>query len=249
MKHRTYPAESGGESTQERAGTLYIVSTPIGNLEDITLRGLRILREVDLIAAEDTRRSGMLLQHFGIQKPLTSFFQGNEQKKKDFVLSRLEEGKNVALVSDGGTPGISDPGYPLIRAAIEKGIPVIAIPGPCAAIVSLSVSGLPTDAFRFRGFLPRKSTKRREVLREWIEACETLVFYESPHRIGETLRDILDILGDRQMALGRELTKVHEEVLRGRVSDLLNELAKRKLKGEMTLVISGKGRRRERGTQ
>jgi 16S rRNA (cytidine1402-2'-O)-methyltransferase len=249
MKHRTYPAESGGESTQERAGTLYIVSTPIGNLEDITVRGLRILREVDLIAAEDTRRSGMLLQHFGIQKPLTSFFQGNEQKKKDFVLSRLEEGKNVALVSDGGTPGISDPGYPLIRAAIEKGIPVIAIPGPCAAIVSLSVSGLPTDAFRFRGFLPRKSTKRREVLREWIEACETLVFYESPHRIGETLQDILDILGDRQMALGRELTKVHEEVLRGRVSDLLNELAKRKLKGEMTLVISGKGRRRERGTQ
>jgi 16S rRNA (cytidine1402-2'-O)-methyltransferase len=249
MKHRTYPAESGGESTQERAGTLYIVSTPIGNLEDITLRGLRILREVDLIAAEDTRRSGMLLQHFGIQKPLTSFFQGNEQKKKDFVLSRLEEGKNVALVSDGGTPGISDPGYPLIRAAIEKRIPVIAIPGPCAAIASLSVSGLPTDAFRFRGFLPRKSTKRREVLREWIEACETLVFYESPHRIGETLQDILDILGDRQMALGRELTKIHEEVLRGRVSDLLNELAKRKLKGEMTLVISGKGRRRERGTQ
>lgn len=242
MKSRKLSSPAA-ETQTKRFGTLYVVSTPLGNLEDITLRSLRILREVDLIAAEDTRRTGILLQHYGIQKPLTSFFQGNEQKKKEIILNRLREGRKVALVSDGGTPGISDPGYPLIREALEEGVAVVPVPGPCAAIASLSVSGLSTDAFRFRGFLPRRSGKRREVLNEWARARETLVFYESPHRIVRTLQDILEVLGDREMALARELTKVHEEVLRGRVSEVLSAITQRKPKGEITLVISGKGRK------
>jgi len=224
-------------------GTLYIVSTPIGNMEDITLRALRILKEVDLIAAEDTRRTGLLLKHFGIQAPLTSYFEGNELKKKEFILEKLKEGKKVALVSDAGTPGVSDPGFRLIQLAIENQLPIVPVPGSSAVITALSVSGLPTDAFLFKGFLPHKSKKRRDLLGELENVRETLVFYESPHRISETLRDILEILGDREIVLTRELTKVYEEIIRGKVSEILNQVGDRTLKGEITLVISGKTRK------
>jgi 16S rRNA (cytidine1402-2'-O)-methyltransferase len=232
-------------------GILYIVSTPIGNLEDITLRALRILKEVHLIAAEDTRRTALLLSHFEIRKPLTSYFEGNELKKREVILSRLKEGNPVALVSDAGTPGISDPGYRLIQQAIKHGIPVVPIPGPSAVIAALSVSGLPTDAFLFKGFLPHKSKKRSDLLLQVGEARETLIFYESPHRLSEALKDILETLGDREMVLTRELTKVYEEILRGKVSEIQSQIAGRRLKGEITLVISGRTRKetrtRERG--
>jgi 16S rRNA (cytidine1402-2'-O)-methyltransferase len=224
-------------------GTLYIVSTPIGNMEDITLRALRILKEVDLIAAEDTRRTGLLLKHFGIQASLTSYFEGNELKKRDFILAKLKEGKKVALVSDAGTPGVSDPGFRLIQLAIENQLPIIPVPGSSAVITALSVSGLPTDAFLFKGFLPHKSKKRRDLLQELENVRETIIFYESPHRISETLRDILEILGDRETVLTRELTKVYEEIIRGKVSEILNQVGDRTLKGEITLVISGRTRK------
>jgi len=227
-------------------GTLYIVSTPIGNREDITLRALRILKEVDLIAAEDTRHTGLLLRHFGIQTPLTSYFEGNELRKKEFILSKLTQGERVALVSDAGTPGISDPGFRLIRTAIEHEIPIVPVPGASAVIAALSVSGLPTDAFVFRGFLPHKTKRRRDLLEELADVRETLIFYESPHRISETLRDIYEVLGDRKIVLTRELTKIYEEVLRGKVSEIQLQIGERKLKGEITLVISGKDTVRKR---
>jgi 16S rRNA (cytidine1402-2'-O)-methyltransferase len=212
-------------------------------MEDITLRALRILKEVDLIAAEDTRRTGLLLKHFGIQAPLTSYFEGNELRKREFILAKLKEGKNVALVSDAGTPGVSDPGFRLIQLAIENQLPIIPVPGSSAVITALSVSGLPTDAFLFKGFLPHKSKKRRDLLKELENVRETLVFYESPHRISETLKDILEILGDRETVLTRELTKVYEEIVRGKVSEILNQVGDRTLKGEITVVISGKTRK------
>lgn len=224
-------------------GTLYIISTPIGNREDITLRALRVLREVDLIAAEDTRHTGLLLKHFGIETSLISYFEGNELKKRDLLLFRLKQGDSVGLVSDAGTPGISDPGFRLIRLAIENRIPVVPIPGPSAVITALSVSGLPTDAFFFKGFLPHKSKKRRELLENLEDVRETIIFYESPHRIAETLKDILDILGDREIVLARELTKLYEEVLRGRVSEIQNQVTGRRIKGEITLILSGKTRK------
>jgi 16S rRNA (cytidine1402-2'-O)-methyltransferase len=224
-------------------GILYIVSTPIGNLEDITLRALRILKEVDLIAAEDTRHTGLLLKQYGIQKPLTSYFEGNELKKKEIILSKLNQGERIALVSDAGTPGISDPGFRLIQIAIENQIPVIPIPGPSAVISALSIAGLPTDAFLFKGFFPHKSKKRRDLLIQLVEVRETLIFYESPHRIAETLKDIVEILGDREMVLTRELTKLYEEILRRKVSGIQKQIGERKLKGEITLVISGKTRK------
>ena len=220
-----------------------MVSTPIGNLEDITLRALRILKEVDLIAAEDTRRTGLLLKHFGIETPLTSYFEGNELKKGEWLMTRLKEGERIALVSDAGTPGISDPGYRLVRLAIENEIPVIPIPGPSAIITALSTSGLPTDAFLFKGFLPHKSKRRREILQEVKEARETLIFYESPHRITQTLNDMVEILGDREMVLARELTKRYEDILRGKVSQIIEQLKGKKLKGEITLIVSGKRRK------
>ena len=231
-------------SLNSTKGMLYIVSTPIGNREDITLRALRVLKEVDLIAAEDTRHTSLLLRHFDIQKPLTSYFEGNEFKKKEFILSKLKQGHRIALVSDAGTPGISDPGFRLIQTAIENEIPIVPIPGPSAVIAALSVSGLPSDAFLFRGFLPHKMKKRRDLLKELEDVRETLIFYESPHRISETLKDVYEVLGDREIVLTRELTKIYEEVLRGKVSEIQTQMGERKLKGEITLVISGKTRKK-----
>jgi 16S rRNA (cytidine1402-2'-O)-methyltransferase len=232
----------GSSNLNATKGILYIVSTPIGNLEDITLRALRILKEVDLIAAEDTRHTVLLLRHFGIQKPLTSYFEGNELRKKEFILSRLKQGDRIALVSDAGTPGISDPGFRLIQTAAESEIPIVPIPGPSAVIAALSVSGLPTDAFLFKGFLPHKSKKRRDLLKQLEETKETLIFYESPHRLTETLKDILDTFGDREIVLTRELTKIYEEILRGKVSEIQKQIGEKKLKGEITLIISGRTR-------
>ncbi len=225
-------------SSIKNRGVLYIVSTPIGNLEDITLRALRILKEVNLIAAEDTRRTQILLSHFEIKTPMTSYFEGNEIKKREYILTKLMEGENVALVSDAGTPGISDPGYRLIQLVIKNNIKVIPIPGPSAVITALSVSGLPTDGFIFKGFLPHKSQKRKNQLQEMKDLKETLIFYESPHRIFQTLKDIFEILGDREIVLTRELTKIYEEILRGKVSEIIGQIEGRKIKGEITLVIS-----------
>jgi 16S rRNA (cytidine1402-2'-O)-methyltransferase len=231
-------------SSNSTKGTLYIVSTPIGNREDITLRALRILKEVDLVAAEDTRHTGLFLKHFGIQTPLTSYFEGNELRKKELILSKLMQGERIALVSDAGTPGISDPGFRLVQAAVENQIAIVPIPGPSAVIAALSVSGLPTDAFLFKGFLPHKMKKRRDLLKELADVRETLIFYESPHRISEALKDIHEVLGDREIVLTRELTKVYEEIIRGRVSEIRNQVGERPLRGEITLVVSGKIRKK-----
>lgn len=221
------------------AGTLYIVATPIGNLEDITLRALRILKEVDLIAAEDTRRTRKLLTHYGIQKPLTSYHEHTGKTKSAQLIHRLREGCRMALLSDAGTPLLSDPGFRLVQAVIGEGIPVIPIPGPSALTAVLSASGLPTDSFIFEGFLPAKKNARREKLASLREEERTLVFYEAPHRVRESLLDLLKILGDRAVVLGREVTKIHEEFLRGPVSQVIIEAKRREWRGEITLVVAG----------
>jgi 16S rRNA (cytidine1402-2'-O)-methyltransferase len=223
------------------SGTLYVVATPIGNLEDITLRAVRILRDVDRIACEDTRQTRKLLDRHGIAKPLVSYHEHNEQARAEELLRELEAGKNIALVSDAGTPLIADPGYRLVAQARAHGITVSPVPGPSALVSALSASGLPTDAFFFGGFLPAKKTQRRKVLEEMKAYSATLVFYEAPHRILEALRDIAEILGPRPVTLARELTKIHEEFLEGTPMELEEALAKRpSLKGEITLMI-GKG--------
>ncbi len=220
-------------------GTLYIVATPIGNLEDITLRAVRVLKEVDIIAAEDTRHTQKLLNHYGIKTPVTSYFEHNKAAKGDFLAGRLKEGKDVALVSDAGTPGISDPGYNLVKGAIEAGIRVVPIPGPSAAITALSVSGFPTDIFAFEGFLPAKEKARNDRLETLRREERTLIFYESPQRLLSTLKGIRDIIGDRNIAILRELTKIHEEAVRGRVSDILEALKNRAIKGEVVIILEG----------
>lgn len=223
------------------SGTLYVVATPIGNLEDITLRALRILREVDQIACEDTRHTRQLLDRHGISKPLVSYHEHNEQTRADELLSALEAGQNIALVSDAGTPLIADPGYRLVAQARSRGVTVAPIPGASALITALSASGLPTDSFYFGGFLPAKKTQRRKTLEQMKGYPGTLVFYEAPHRIAESLGDIAEVLGPRRVTLGRELTKIHEEFLVGDASELLIALEQRPpLKGEITLMI-GKG--------
>jgi len=220
-------------------GALYIVATPIGNLEDITLRALRILKEVDLIAAEDTRHTRKLLDHYGIDKPLTSCHEHNEKTKARDLVARLERGENVALVSDAGTPTLSDPGYRLVRQAVEAGVNVVPVPGPSALTAALGASGLPTDRFVFEGFLPAKKGERRKRLNKLREETRTLVFYEAPHRIKESLADLLEILGDRELVLGREITKVYEEFIRGRLSEVIVQAEHRELRGEITLVVTG----------
>ncbi len=217
--------------------SLYLVSTPVGNLEDITMRALRILREADLIACEDTRHTGRLLDHFGIRKPLISYHEHNEQARAGELVDRLVAGEKIAVVSDAGTPGISDPAYRIVRAAIDRGIEVIPIPGATALIAGLVASGLPTDAFLFGGFLPPKKTARRSRLEGLRGERATLVFYEAPHRIRETLLDAEEVLGDREASLARELTKMHEQFIRGPLSAIRARLDQPR--GEMTLVIAG----------
>jgi 16S rRNA (cytidine1402-2'-O)-methyltransferase len=221
-------------------GTLYIVSTPIGNLEDITLRALRILKEVDLIAAEDTRHSLKLLNHFNIRKPLVSYWGEKEKVKAEETLQRLKDGQSVALISDAGTPGISDPGTVLIGKAIEEGIRVVPVPGPSAVITALSLSGFSTEEFTFCGFLPAKETQRRKVLERISLEERTLVFYEAPHRILEAIADIAGMMGERKVVVIRELTKLHEEVFRGTVSVVLEGLEHSTIAGEYVIILEGR---------
>jgi 16S rRNA (cytidine1402-2'-O)-methyltransferase len=228
----------------ERPGTLFVVATPIGNLEDVTLRAVRILREVALVACEDTRRTARLLQAHGIATPTTSFFEHNERWKGERILRALREGRDVALVSDAGTPGISDPGFRLVREARAEGLPVVPVPGPSAAVAALSVSGLPTDRFLFVGFLPSRAQARRTALRDLAAEPSTLVVYEAPTRAIDTLADMAEAWGDREAFLCREATKVHEEYVRGRLGTLRETLeARGEVKGEIVLVVAGAPKR------
>lgn len=226
-------------------GTLYIVATPIGNLEDITLRALRILKEVDLIAAEDTRQTRKLLTHFAISTPLSSYYDHIEVAKAPVLLSQLQAGKNIALVSDAGTPGIADPGYRLVKSAAEAGITIVPIPGPSTVAALLSIGGLPTDRFAFEGFLPAKPSHRRKALQQLKDEERTLIFFESPHRLLDMLSDLDAIFGDRQISIGRELTKRYEEVLRGTIKTVAASLAQREVKGEVAVLVTGASKQEE----
>jgi 16S rRNA (cytidine1402-2'-O)-methyltransferase len=220
-------------------GILYIVATPIGNLEDITLRALRVLKEVDVVAAEDTRHTQILLSRHDIHTQLTSYHEHNEKTKAQELVTRLARGQNVALVSDAGTPAISDPGFRLVVQAIRAGVRIIPIPGASALTAVLSASGLPTDRFVFEGFLPAKKSQRREKLQTLRDETRTLIFYEAPHRLKEALDDIHELLGNREAVLAREVSKIHEEFLRGPVSELVRTLGGGEMRGEVTLIISG----------
>ena len=220
--------------------TLYLVPTPIGNLEDITLRAINVLKEADLILAEDTRTSGKLLQHFGIATPMMSYHMHNEHKVTDRVVERLKAGDNLALISDAGTPGISDPGFLLTRACIEAGVPVVSLPGPTALIPALVNSGLPSDRFCFEGFLPPKKGRQTR-LKELSEEGRTMVFYESPHKLLKTLENFMEFFGsDRPASVSRELTKVFEETVRGTLSEVLEYFRQNPMKGEFVIVVGGK---------
>lgn len=231
----------GGLSGKEHpvAAALYIVATPIGNLEDITLRALRILKEVDLIAAEDTRRTIKLLNYYQIKTPLTSYFEHNKLTKGPAILRQIKEGKKVALVTDAGTPGISDPGFHLIRLAVDDNIPVVPIPGPSALTAALSAAGLPTHQVLFIGFLPDKKGARRRVLEGLKDLPYTMVFYQSPYKLGKYLDDYLEILGDRPVVVAREITKIHEEFWRGTLSLAREIWVGKEVRGEITLIIEG----------
>ena len=218
-------------------GTLYLVATPIGNLEDITLRALRTLKECDLVAAEDTRHTGQLLKHFGIATPLLSCFRFNEARRSEEIIDRLGRGEKVALVTDAGSPGISDPGERVVKAALSAGYRVEPDPGACALVTALTASGLPTDEFHFIGFLPRKSAQRRNRLEALESVPGTLVFYESPYRLGKLLADLSDIFADRPVVLARELTKKFEEFLRGSAAELLEAAKRRASKGEFVVMV------------
>ncbi len=220
-------------------GTLYLCATPIGNLEDITLRVLRILKECDLIAAEDTRHTRKLLAHFDIHTSITSYHAHNKESKGKQLLKKLQQGLNIALVTDAGMPGISDPGYDLVKLALENNIAVVPLPGANAAITALVVSGLPTAKFVFEGFLPTNKKLRRKQLKKISTETRTLVFYESPHRLKDTLSDLLEFFGERQIAVARELTKKHEEVYRGTLTDACEYFARQTVRGEFTLVVAG----------
>ncbi len=219
-------------------GTLYLVATPIGNLEDLSARGVRTLGEVQLIAAEDTRVTRKLLTRFNIHTSLTSYYEHNKLTKLDSILAALEQG-DVALVSDAGTPAINDPGYELVKAAINAGYRISPVPGPSAPLAALAVSGLPTDAFLYLGYLPRKTSERREVLKKVANQRYTLIFLESPHRLLAALSDIQSTLGDRSIVVARELTKVHEEIWRGSIAAAIEQFTKIEPRGEFTLVVEG----------
>lgn len=220
-------------------GTLYLVATPIGNLEDITLRALRILKEVDLIAAEDTRKTLKLLNHFDISKPLTSFFRHNESRKGEYIISLLKEGQNIALVSDAGTPAISDPGEELVGMAIEEGITVSPIPGPVAAVSALIVSGQSTGRFVFEGFIPMNKRGRKERLKELEFEQRTMIFYEAPHKLKYTLEDMLKFWGNRKIVLAREITKMYEEIIRTDLEHAIEKYNEDNPKGEFVIVVEG----------
>jgi 16S rRNA (cytidine1402-2'-O)-methyltransferase len=223
--------------SQEK-GCLFIVATPLGNLKDITLRALEVLKGSDLIAAEDTRRTQKLLSAYDLHTPLTSYHENNKIKKIPFLIDRLQEGKQISLVTDGGTPGVSDPGRELVREAHEKGISVIPIPGPSALTCGLSASGLPGDSFIFLGFLPRRKSRRRKILEEMKAQPRTIILYEGPHRINDLLREVQEVLGEREAVLARELTKVYEEILCGPISRLIEQISGRDVKGELCLMVS-----------
>jgi 16S rRNA (cytidine1402-2'-O)-methyltransferase len=230
-------------------GVLHVVATPIGNLEDVTLRALRVLREVDLVACEDTRRTGVLLRHHGISTPTTSYFEQNERYKSARILAALRSGRDVALVSDAGTPGLSDPGYRLVREARKQGLDVRPVPGPSAAVAAVSVSGLPTDRFLFVGFLPSRPGPRRRALRDLAETTVTLVLFESPVRVLAALEDMIEVLGDREAFLCREATKVHEEYALDRLGAIRARLQTRDaVRGEIVLVVGGAHPRPRRPT-
>jgi 16S rRNA (cytidine1402-2'-O)-methyltransferase len=220
-------------------GTLYLIATPIGNLEDITFRAVRLLGQVRLIAAEDTRHTRKLLQHLHLQTPLTSYFEHNKLIKLSEILQVLQEG-DVALVSDAGTPALNDPGYELVRAALAAGHVVSPVPGPNAAIAALVASGLPTDAFLYLGYLPRKSVERQNALAQVSDLPFTLIYLETPHRLLAALKDLHEQLGDRPVAIGRELTKLHEEIFRGNLSQAIEHFSRQAPRGELTLVIGGR---------
>ncbi len=221
-------------------GVLYIVATPIGNLEDITFRALRVLKEADVIAAEDTRHSIKLLNHYGISKRMISYWGEREKIKSDEIISILHSGRSVALISDAGTPGISDPGALVIEKAIDENIQVISVPGPSAFVAALSLSGLSTDEFTFTGFLPAKKTQRVKALKDLSLEPRTLIFYEAPHRILETLMEMEDMFKERKAAVIKEITKIHEQVVRGDISEILAELEKTKIAGEYVIIIEGR---------
>jgi 16S rRNA (cytidine1402-2'-O)-methyltransferase len=218
-------------------GKLYLVATPIGNLQDITLRAIETLRTVDVVACEDTRHTQKLLNHLGIRKKLFSFHEHNEEQRCRELIGSMNDGRSVAVVSDAGTPGISDPGFRLVQKAIESGIETVPIPGPSALVAALVASGLPTDSFLFAGFLPYKKGERRARLSKLAGVPATLIFYEAPHRIEASLKDCLEVLGDRRAVLARELTKIHEEFIRELLSDLLEAVAERRPKGEIVLLV------------
>ena len=233
-----WPAMQAQKQQARPAAALYVVATPIGNLEDITLRALRILKEVDLIACEDTRQTQKLLNHYGISTPTTSYHEHNEMTRSGELVMQLEEGRSIALVSDAGTPNISDPGYRLIALAIQRHIPVVPIPGASAFVAALAASGLPTDSFHFAGFLPAKAGQRRQIFEQIVNSLQTEIFYEAPHRLQEAMSDAADILGrDRHIVIAREVTKLHEEFIRGRAGELAAELKNREVRGEITLLI------------
>ncbi len=240
MPTETQPESNNGRGSLGPGSALYLVATPIGNLEDITLRALRVLKEVDLIACEDTRQTQKLLTHYGIHTRTVSYHEHNEMTKAAELVVDLEGGAKIALVTDAGMPGISDPGFRLITLAIRHHVPVVPIPGASAYLAALVASGLPTDSFRFSGFLPAKSGQRRKLLESVRESPRTQVFYEAPHRLLETLGDIVEVLGNaRHVVVAREVTKLHEEFLRGRAGDILDQLKKRgEVKGEITLLIA-----------
>jgi 16S rRNA (cytidine1402-2'-O)-methyltransferase len=233
---------ASGKGSYVEPGVLYLVSTPIGNLDDITLRALRVLKEVDLVAAEDTRHTGLLLKHYDLKKSLTSYHDFNKERKAPVLIERLKANRSVAVCSDAGTPGISDPAYYLVRLAIRENIKIVPVPGASAFLSALVISGLPTDRFTFEGFLPAKPGKRKKRLEELREEKRTIIFYESPHRLVRMMDDLAEILGQRRVVVARELTKKFEEVLRGTPGTITQSLGARKIRGELVVLVEGEGK-------